>query len=131
MQDSGYARSRAHASRTGVGRPPTSGDMGRAVRVLRRQRGLSIEALAFAAGMHPTYLSSIEREGRNPSLTKLWALVDALGVPFGEMARLAEDQARERRAVERALAEARAREQRRKGSRERVIGAAVERSSSQ
>jgi transcriptional regulator with XRE-family HTH domain len=119
MQDSGYARFRAHAGRPGVECSPTSGDMGRAIRVLRRQRGLSIEALAFAAGMHPTYLSSIEREGRNPSLTKLWALADALGVPFGQMARLAEGQARERRAVEQALAE------------ERALGAASERSSSQ
>jgi transcriptional regulator with XRE-family HTH domain len=105
--------------------------MGRAIRVLRRQRGLSIEALALAAGMHPTYLSSIEREGCNPSLTKLWALAAALGVPFGQMARLAEGQARERRAVERALADERAREQRRKGSRKGVLGAAAERSSSQ
>jgi transcriptional regulator with XRE-family HTH domain len=127
MQDSGYARSRAHAGRPGAERPPTSADMGCAIRVLRRRRGLSIEALALNAGMHPTYLSSIEREGRNPSLTKLWSLADALGVPFGQMARLAERQARERRAVERALAEERGREQRRKGSRERVLGAAAER----
>jgi transcriptional regulator with XRE-family HTH domain len=60
--------------------------MGRVIRVLRRRRGLAIEVLAFAAGLHPTYLSSIEREGRNLSLMKLWALADALGVSLGQMA---------------------------------------------
>jgi transcriptional regulator with XRE-family HTH domain len=115
MQDSGYARCRAHAVRADVECPPTSGDVGRAIRVLRRCRGSSIEALVLAAGMHPTYLSSIEREGRNPSLMKLWALADALEVSLEQLARMAGAQARARRAIERALAEERAREQRQQG----------------
>jgi transcriptional regulator with XRE-family HTH domain len=122
MQDSGYARLTAHDGRTGTECPPTSGDMGRAIRALRRRRGLSIEALAFAAGTHPTYLSSIEREGRNPSLAKLCALADALGVPLEQLVRLAVAQARVRCAVERALDEEREGGQRQAGSCERVHG---------
>jgi len=124
MQDSGYARPRAHAGQTGVACSPTPRDMGRAVRVLRRRRGLSIEALAFAAGLHPTYLSGIEREGRNPSLTKLWALADALGVSLGQMVGMAEGQARVRCGIERVLADERARTGDEEGfSRDAVVGA--------
>jgi transcriptional regulator with XRE-family HTH domain len=48
---------------------------------LRRARGFSIEALALAAGLHPTYLSGIERGERNPTWAKLCGLAGALGVP--------------------------------------------------
>ncbi|HYM44777.1 MAG TPA: helix-turn-helix transcriptional regulator [Solirubrobacteraceae bacterium] len=46
---------------------PTNADLGQAVRRLRRNRNLTIEALAFAADIHPTYLSGIERGGCNPT----------------------------------------------------------------
>jgi hypothetical protein len=36
---------------------PTNTDLGQAIRRLRRARKLTIETLAFAADMHPTYLS--------------------------------------------------------------------------
>jgi transcriptional regulator with XRE-family HTH domain len=50
---------------------PSVADLGRAVRRLRQIRRLSIDALADQAGMHPTYLSAIERGQRNPSWAKL------------------------------------------------------------
>ena len=59
----------------------TGADLARAVRRLRKAHGLKIEALAFAADMHPTYLSGIERGLRNPTWAKLCGLADALGVP--------------------------------------------------
>ncbi|MGA8365654.1 MAG: helix-turn-helix transcriptional regulator [Solirubrobacteraceae bacterium] len=46
---------------------PANGDLGRAIRKLRSERKVSIEVLAFAADIHPTYLSGIERGLRNPS----------------------------------------------------------------
>ena len=52
--------------------------LGRAIRDRRIERGLTIEALAAAAAMHPTYLSGIERGRYNPSWEKLWALAEAL-----------------------------------------------------
>lgn len=47
---------------------PTNANLGAAIRRLRRARKLTIETLAFAAEMHPTYLSRIERGRRNPDL---------------------------------------------------------------
>jgi transcriptional regulator with XRE-family HTH domain len=59
----------------------TSGaDLGRTVRRLRRAHRFTIEDLASAAGMHPTYLSGIERGVRNPTWSKLCGLADALEV---------------------------------------------------
>jgi transcriptional regulator with XRE-family HTH domain len=77
-----------------VARPvPTNADLGRAVRRLRRERRLTIEALAFASEMHPTYLSEIERGVRNPSWEKVASLARALGVPVSTLAVAAEREA--------------------------------------
>jgi transcriptional regulator with XRE-family HTH domain len=60
----------------------TSGaDLGQAIRRLRRAHRVTIDDLAAAAGMHPTYLSGIERGLRNPTWSKLCGLADALDVP--------------------------------------------------
>lgn len=50
------------------------------VRALRIARGISQEALAEAAGLHRTYVSSLERGQRNVGLDNIHALADALGV---------------------------------------------------
>jgi transcriptional regulator with XRE-family HTH domain len=68
-------------------------DLGRAVRRLRKAHGLKIEALAFAADMHPTYLSGIERGLRNPTWCKLCGLADALDVSISTLAGEAEEEA--------------------------------------
>lgn len=70
--------------------PPTSAALGRAIRRLRHERRLSIETLALNAGVHPTYLSGIERGVRNPTWTKLGALAEALGLSVSVIAREAE-----------------------------------------
>jgi transcriptional regulator with XRE-family HTH domain len=70
--------------------PPTRVHLGHAVRRLRTDRGLSIEALADLAGMHSTYLSGIERGLRNPSWDKLGQLAVALDVGLSELVSLAE-----------------------------------------
>jgi transcriptional regulator with XRE-family HTH domain len=73
---------------------PTNAELGVVIRRLRRARHLTIEGLAHDAGMHPTYLSGIERGVRNPSWDKLAGLCQALDVPIIEMVRDAEDEAR-------------------------------------
>lgn len=71
---------------------PTNAALGVAIRLLRRARRLTIEDLAFAADMHPTYLSGIERGRRNPTWDKLTALARALDIPVSALARDAEVQ---------------------------------------
>lgn len=65
----------------------STSELGHAVRRLRRSRGATIEVLAHAAQMHPTYLSSIERGERNPSWEKLCDLATALGVSVSTIAK--------------------------------------------
>lgn len=48
---------------------------------LRREKGMSQEALAFEAGLHRTFVAHVERQARNISLDNLVRLADALGVP--------------------------------------------------
>lgn len=71
---------------------PTNAALGVAIRLLRRARKLTIEDLAHAADMHPTYLSGIERGVRNPTWEKLTALARALDIPVSALARDAEVQ---------------------------------------
>ena len=59
--------------------------LARAIRQLRRERELSQEALAAAAGMHPKHLSEIERGNKDPRATTVARLAEALGVTVGEL----------------------------------------------
>ncbi|REJ06523.1 helix-turn-helix domain-containing protein [Halobacillus trueperi] len=54
--------------------------VGKQLRTLRLEQGLSQEELAYRAGMHPTYISGIERGRRNPSITNFYYLAHALEV---------------------------------------------------
>lgn len=58
---------------------------GQQVRILRESRGLSQEALAELAGLHRTYISSIERGQRNVGLDNVLRLASALGVPASSL----------------------------------------------
>lgn len=65
---------------------------GAAVRELRLRKQLSQEALADAAGLHRTYVGSIERGERNPSLVNIVRLADALGASPAELMQAMEHQ---------------------------------------
>jgi transcriptional regulator with XRE-family HTH domain len=54
--------------------------LGARIRHLRRERGLSQEALADAAGIGRSYMSGIERGVRNCSTLHLYRLAGALRV---------------------------------------------------
>ncbi|WP_344749798.1 helix-turn-helix transcriptional regulator [Streptosporangium vulgare] len=52
------------------------------MRGLREERGISLSALARAAGVGKATLSGLENGTRNPTLDTLWAITTELGVPW-------------------------------------------------
>lgn len=58
---------------------------GEEVRAQRKAQGLSQEQLADLAGMHRTYIGSVERGERNVSLDAIYALAAALRVHVTEL----------------------------------------------
>jgi DNA-binding XRE family transcriptional regulator len=59
--------------------------VGARIRTARRERGLSVGALADAAGIGKGSLSEIENGMRNPTLSTLYALAGTLGVPLATL----------------------------------------------
>jgi transcriptional regulator with XRE-family HTH domain len=59
--------------------------VGRNVRRLRQQKGLTQEQVAFEAEIDLTYMGGIERGKRNPSLLVMARIADALGVPLPKL----------------------------------------------
>ena len=54
--------------------------MARNIRLLRAEKGMSQEALAFDSGINRTYVSDVERGIRNVSLDNISRFAKALGV---------------------------------------------------
>ena len=65
------------------------------VKQARIESGISQEELGYRAGLHRTYISSIERGQRNVSLENVFAIAKALGVSPADL--LKPVSARERR----------------------------------
>jgi transcriptional regulator with XRE-family HTH domain len=59
--------------------------LGREVRRLRRELGLSQEELAERSGLHPNYIGGIERGERNFGVRTFFKLANALGVHPSEL----------------------------------------------
>lgn len=68
-----------------VVRGPEAEEFGRRIRERRQDLGVSQMALAEAAGLHFTYLSSVERGRRNVTLVSLLRLAGALGTDPGDL----------------------------------------------
>jgi transcriptional regulator with XRE-family HTH domain len=69
----------------------TSGDLQHAFGVILREKrkacGLSQERLALEAGVDRTFVSLLEREQRQPTLSTLFALCGPLGIKPSELLR--------------------------------------------
>lgn len=51
----------------------------------RLERAISLSELARSSGVSKATLSGLERGNGNPSVDTVWALADALNVPFGDL----------------------------------------------
>ena len=60
-------------------------NFGHRLKVIRASRKLSQEKLAELSGLHRTYISSVERGDRNPTLVTLGKLASALDMDISEM----------------------------------------------
>jgi transcriptional regulator with XRE-family HTH domain len=59
--------------------------LGANLRRLRRAKGMGQEKFALEFGIDRTYVSGIERGTRNPTITVVQRLADALEVPISEL----------------------------------------------
>lgn len=58
---------------------------GQRVRQLRKEQGLSQEALAQLAGIDRSYMGNIERGEKNVTLKKVYEICDALEIDIKEL----------------------------------------------
>lgn len=58
---------------------------GRRVREVRTAKNLTQEALAEASGLHPTFISNVERGYRVPTIPTLIKIADGLSVSPSEL----------------------------------------------
>ncbi len=58
---------------------------GARLRTIRTRKGISQEALAAMAGLHRTYISSVERGERNVTITTIEKLAKALGLSMAQL----------------------------------------------
>jgi transcriptional regulator with XRE-family HTH domain len=71
--------------------PGITAAVGRAVRFLREQNGLSQEELAARCRMHRTYIGGVERGERNPTVSVLYRMAEALQVTGSALLAVAEE----------------------------------------
>jgi transcriptional regulator with XRE-family HTH domain len=64
--------------------------VGRNVRRIRQEKGLTQEQLAELSGFSQQYLSGLEQGRRNPTIVSLYELATALGVSHMELVRSVE-----------------------------------------
>jgi len=64
--------------------------LGQAVRKLREDKGLTQEAVAHAAGVHPTWVSRLEGGKLNPAWGMVERVAVALGIKVSDLAKAAE-----------------------------------------
>jgi transcriptional regulator with XRE-family HTH domain len=65
--------------------------LGRAIRQLRTERGLSQEELGLRAEIHPTWVSHLESGRNNPAWGSVRRIAAALDVKLADLAALAEE----------------------------------------
>lgn len=59
--------------------------VGRKIRRLRKQRGITQEQLAHEASLERSYMGYVERGQANPTLEKLSKIAKTLGIKIGDL----------------------------------------------
>ena len=59
--------------------------LGKKIRSLRKEAGLSQEALAYESGLDREYVGKIERGEKNITVVKLLQISDALEISMGDL----------------------------------------------
>lgn len=59
--------------------------LGDRIRIIRNEKGFSIEELAHSAEISTTHLGRVERGDRSPTIDMLGKIVKALGISFVEL----------------------------------------------
>ena len=65
--------------------------LGKAIRTLRQEAGLSQETLGHRAEIHPTWISHIESGRINPTWGNVRRIAAGLKIPLAQLAALAEE----------------------------------------
>jgi transcriptional regulator with XRE-family HTH domain len=60
-------------------------DLGRTIREVRTERQISQDELGLRTGIHRNYIGGIERGERNPSVTSIAQLAEALDITLAEL----------------------------------------------
>jgi transcriptional regulator with XRE-family HTH domain len=66
--------------------------VGRNVKRIRQEKGLTQEQLAELSGFSQQYISGLEQGRRNPTIVSIYELATALGVGHMELVRLAAEE---------------------------------------
>ena len=74
---------------SGQSSDPALRALGQAIRAMRKERGMSQEALADAAGIDRSHMGKIERGERNVTLLNVKRVAVALGMSIERLASLA------------------------------------------
>lgn len=72
-------------------RDPILTQVGKRIRSLREEMGISQEVLAEKSSLHRTYIGGVERGLRNPSLKSLQRIAKGLGVGVVDLFRNIKD----------------------------------------
>lgn len=59
-------------------------DIGKKIKYYRKKLGISQEALAYKADIHPAYVGRLERNEKNPTIETLDRIINALGISYSE-----------------------------------------------
>lgn len=65
---------------------------GRAIRELRRRRGISQEVLSGLAGIARSHLAMIESGSKSANVETLWRIAEALDLPLSSLFLLVEEE---------------------------------------